>query len=407
MTQIQDFYLPEVRSDQRIGQHDDYGAVGIGGTYFSSKTQYLLTYIREHRHRNIERGHFDPAQVVSAVGLNNEELTRWFDTFMLHAKRLDPLSDWYSLVQYLPYEKRQKLQFEALLAQDLYGIAELLKLFIADIEDEPSVGDPSDWGDISSRELPSAPPQWKVRRYGESLTRPYDMLEFLTNEYNLNPKPRAIIFTEGDEWKAVEKLYASYGYSPELLGIEFRSISGEGNFSLANWQCFIEYMHEKQVLIYFLLDNEGRTDKEARKLLRKKRTFLFLDLIKVIPSRDRIRVWSQSFEESNFTDAEIKRALDLQGVRISSHEVAAVRTGKRTKALINALSDKLDTVIDKPRLDIDLVDGLILRRQKQPDIKSLRSIEKFVKQSGHLILLNHQPTGQEHRRLNIETGLVG
>lgn len=407
LTHIQDFYLPEVRSDQRVGQLDDYGAVGIGGTYFYSKTQYLLSYIRESRHHNIERGHLNPAQAVSSVGSSTEELSRWFDTFMFYTKRLDPLWDWCLLVRYLPYEKRQELQFEALLAQDFYEMAELLKLLVDDLDDGPSIGDPSNWGDVSSREYLSAPPQWKIRRYGDSLTRPYEMLEFLTNEYNLNPKPRAVVLTEGDEWKAVEKLYTHYGYNPELLGIECRSLSGEGNFSLANWQCFIEYMHEKQVFVYFLLDNEGRTAKEAKKLLNKKRTFSFQGLTRVIPSRDRIRVWSQSFEESNFTDAEIKRALNRQEIRVSSQQVAAIRARRRAKALINALSDELGRKIDKPRLNIDLADQLILRRRKQPDIKSLRPIEKFVKQSGYSILLNHQPTGQEHRRLNIETGFVG
>ncbi len=109
----------------------------------------------------------------------------------------------------------------------------MLKHFITDIDIDPSISDPVDWGDSSSRERPSAPPQWKVRRYGDSLTRPYEMLEFLTNEYNLNSKPRAIVFTEGEEWKAVEKLYSYYGYSPELLGIECRSISGE---AISPWQ---------------------------------------------------------------------------------------------------------------------------------------------------------------------------
>ncbi len=407
LTRIQDFYLPEVRSDQRVGQHDDYGAVGIDGTYFYSKTQYLLSDIRAQRRFNIEHGRFDPAEVASSVGLHTKELSRWFDTFMFYAKRLDPLSDWHLLVKYLPYEKRQKLKFEALLAQDLYEMAELLKHFITDIDIDPSISDPVDWGDSSSRERPSAPPQWKVRRYGDSLTRPYEMLEFLTNEYNLNSKPRAIVFTEGEEWKAVEKLYSYYGYSPELLGIECRSISGEGNFSLANWQCFIEYMHEKQILVYFLLDNEGRTVKEAKRLLNKKRTFSFPGLERVIPSRDRIRVWPQSFEESNFTDAQIKRALARQEIRMSSQEVSAVRAESRTKGLINALSYKLGTPVNKPRLDIDLADDLILRRRKRPDVKSLRPIERFVKQSAHSILLNHQPTGQEHRRLNIETGFLG
>ena len=40
LTKIQDFYLPEIRSNQRFGRHDDYrGKVAIGGTHFKSETQ--------------------------------------------------------------------------------------------------------------------------------------------------------------------------------------------------------------------------------------------------------------------------------------------------------------------------------------------------------------------------------
>lgn len=408
LARIQDFYLPEIRSNQRFGEHQDHrGAAAIGGTHFYARTQYMLSDIREWRQDAIESGYFDLTQALSVTELDATALMRWIDRLTALAESIDPLSNWRMLMKYYRYSKRQQLKFEALLAQDFYEMAELLKLFVIDLDAEAGMGTLTNWSGIAPREYLSRTPQWKIERYGESLFRPHEMLEFLSNEYDLNPKPRAIVFTEGEEWRAVEKLYAHYGYSPELLGIEFRSISGEGNFSLANWQCFIEYMHEKQILVYFLLDNEGHTPKEARRLLKKKRTFSFPGLEKVIPSRDRIRVWSQSFEESNFTDAEIKRALTRQGVKASSQKVATVRAGVRTKGLINALSDKLGAEIDKPRLAIDLADELISGRQKRPSAKSLRPIEKFVKQSGDLIMLNHQPANQEIQRLNIGTGLLG
>ncbi len=101
-------------------------------------------------------------------------------------------------------------------------------------------------------------------------------------------------------------------------------------------------MHEKQTLVYFLLDNEHRTTKEAKRLLNKDRIFEFPGLEKVT-LRDRIRIWPQSFEESNFTNAEIKRALAHQGVQVSSHKVAQVRihTKGTRKGLIESLTNYL------------------------------------------------------------------
>ncbi|MBI5416362.1 hypothetical protein HZA55_00205 [Candidatus Poribacteria bacterium] len=75
---------------------------------------------------------------------------------------------------------------------------------------------------------------------------------------------------------------------------------------------FIEYMHEKQVFIYFLLDKEGRTSSEAEKLLKAKRRFDFQGLTNVIPDRDRIIIWGSSFEEENFTDYEIQPSLSAR-----------------------------------------------------------------------------------------------
>lgn len=409
MVRIQDFYLPEIRSDQRFGEHRDYsGKAAIGGTYFFGKAQYLLSAVREWRQNNIDAGVFNPVHFLAASGLDEEALARWIRHFVHLAESIDPLLKWQQLVRYFSYSKRQELEYEALLAQDFYEMAEILKLFARDLKPEAYANELSDLTDSAQRKRSSNVPQWKIERYGESLSRPYEMLEFLSNEYDLNPRPRAIVLTEGQEWRAIKKLYAYHGYDPELLGIEFRSISGEGNFSLANWQCFIEYMHEKQVLIYFLLDREGHTESQAKRLLKKKRTFSFPGLKKVVPSQDRIRVWAQSFEESNFTDAQIKRALARQSIQVNTRDVATVRTqAGRTKGLINALSDKLKLAIDKPRLDVDLAEELISQRQKRPNIKSLRPIEKFVERSGHLIMLNHQPADQDIRRFNIKTGLLG
>ena len=295
-------------------------------------TQYLLSKIHNYRYECLAQGYFEPSQAISASESNTVALEQWVNRLEAQASNIDPITYWRPLVKYFRYSKRQKLKYEALLAQDFYETTELLKLFINDLELE------TDRDDLVRNRLEIMPhnrtsnaSRWERERYGESLSRPYEMLEFLSNEYDLNPKPRAVVLTEGEEWKAIAKLYTYCGYVPELLGIEFRSISGHGNFSLANWQCFIEYMHEKQTLVYFLLDNEGRSSKEAKRLLNKKRLFSFSGLEKVIPSRDRIRVWSHSFEESNFSNAEIKRALSCQGVEVSSQQVADIRIGEEKK----------------------------------------------------------------------------
>jgi hypothetical protein len=225
--------LPEVRSNKRWGEYRNYqGSVAIAGTYFVTTTQYLLSSIREWREDLIKDGFFDPQKTLSDSKLEVKVIKNWTSEFAVILKHLDPLEKWHLFIQYFKYSRRQKLQHNALLAQDLYEMAEILFLFLKDLGEDLSdegIFDVLDWIDVSPRDQESKLPHWKERDYGkEVLNKPYQMSEFLCNEFEINPKPRAIIFTEGEEWKAIEKLFEFYGYNPSLLGIEFRSIKGEG-----------------------------------------------------------------------------------------------------------------------------------------------------------------------------------
>ena len=420
LLKIQDYYFPEIRSDKRVSEFRDYnGANAIEGTFFVTKSNVLLNYIQKRRKELIKNGHFNPLKVLSESKFTIEEIKNWTRQLSSNLKNFDPLESWCSLIQYIDYSKRQKLKGNALLAQDFYEIADILFLFLEDLGEDLSkqgVSDVSDWLDLSSRDEKTKLPNWKEKKYGtELLYQPRQMLEFLCNEYRINPKPRAIIFTEGDEWKAIKKVFDFYGYKTELLEIEFRSISGEGNFSLANWQCFIEYMHEKQVLIYFLLDNDtSRITKEAKKLFKAKRKFDFPQLRKVIPQKDRIIIWGKrkkisSFEEVNFTNSDIKKAFIKQDIIISTSDIDFIKKNSaRRKGLIEAIKDGHSIEnLNKPQLDKDLVNIVLEKRRKKPDIKYKTPLENFVIKTGKIILLNHQPTGKHHQKMNFDTGLMG
>ena len=181
LTKIQDFYLPEIRSNQRFGRHDDYrGKVAIGGTHFKSETQYLLSKIHNYRYECLAQGYFEPSQAISASELNTVALEQWVNRLEAQASNIDPITYWRPLVKYFRYSKRQKLKYEALLAQDFYETTELLKLFINDLELE------TDRDDLVRNRLEIMPhnhtsnaSRWERERYGETLSRPYEMLEFL------------------------------------------------------------------------------------------------------------------------------------------------------------------------------------------------------------------------------------
>ncbi len=401
--QIQDYYLPQVRSDQRVGHCKDYhGWSAIGGTYFCNTTDHEVKGWADQRKKLITSSRFLPSQMLANSSLSAADLRNWICRFMGLAQQIDPLSNWYLLIRYVSYSKRQELKYESRFAQDLLEMAEMLRLFHADASDEPIFADILVCREKNDKS--AVGDTWLEKRYGSSLSHPFEMLEYVANEYGLNPKPRAIVFTEGAEWMALSLLYQVVGAAPEYTGIEFRSLDGNGNFSIANWQCFIEYMHEKQVIIYFVVDREGRAEKEARRLLDRKRLFKFDGLEKVIPSEDRLCVWDTSFEEANFTDDEIAQALRLQGVSISPNDVALAHGA--TKGLISAVAEKLNVKIDKMKLSQDLVASFIEWRDANPDAPE-RAVEAFVRKSAQLIVLNHLPSDPESRSENLKSGLLG
>lgn len=408
---LQDQYLPETRSDQRIGELEDHGrTIAVGGTHFVTTTSVFLAALRGRRERRVREGRFSAPAVLQRHGMKPEGVVWWIEALMSEADHFDPLQRWHDLLKFVPRIMRDQLRYEALVAQDFYAVAHMLLMFGEDLGVIPEVREIYDWRECLTGPHAAALPHWKEANYGlDTWRHPYRMVELLANRYHLNPRPRAVIFTEGAEWQALGELYRHHGVAPELAGIELRSLAGEGNFKLANWQCFVEYMHEKQVLVYFVLDNEGHTAREAERLLGAKRRFEFEGLTKVVPTSNRIRVWQSCFEGANFTSWEIIRALKVQGVAFSASEVRRIRRDPaRRRGLIEEIRAASGQAIDKAKLARDLVSGLIdLRRRRGRPVFKLRPVELFVRRTGRLIARNHLPSTETGRRRNFETGLLG
>ncbi len=422
LLRIQDFYLPEVRGNLRTGLWADYGgAVVAAGPFFRLRHTYLLSYIRQVRSVAIQRRKFIPQNELRASKLDNESLISWVESITQYAEHLDPLLPWKSLVRFIAYERRQDLKGKALLAQDFYEVAEMLTLFARDLGIAAPAAISLDWQydryplqpfNASGTRRNATP--WELQKYGrEDLARPYAMLEYLTNEFELNPKPLAIIFTEGEEWRGLRKLFIRTGIDPDLLGVEFRSLWGGGNFSLKKWQGFIEYMHEKQVLIYFVLDRENNVERQREKFIRAERMNRLDSLKKLMPGReqyrdqDRIWVWDKSFEEE-FSDHMISLSLAEQGICIPRQRITSERRNKnRKRGLIESLPKEAMKNFDKGLLSESLVNKLTLAGPQGRGGREPTKPERFVWTCAQVIILNHQPIDAESRRANFETGLVG
>jgi hypothetical protein len=404
---VQDYYLPETRGNGRFAEWRDYGgAVVLDGTWFLKTMTYVVSTIRRFRQGALQKGELNPKEALESCAVTSQDLEKWQRHIYMDASSVDPLREWRDLVSSVSYSRRTKLRYEALLATELYAMADILRLLAVDAGLARPLPESLDPTDLAPRDNDTKIPEWRLRKYGDTLWRPHDRLEFISNEYDINPKPRGIILAEGEETEALAFLFRSEGFDPELLGIEFRSISGAGNFQLGNWQPFIEYMHEKQVLIYFVLDREGEVERQATRLLERKRVFECEGLEKVVPAADRIVVWSTSFEEANFTDAEIASALTQAGLSSSAEEVSQERCTARSIGLIEKILRSKTGNVCKPLLDLILVQNLVEWRDENPGAPR-RPIEQFVSNAGTMITVNHQPTSVESVKRNRAIRLLG
>ena len=103
----------------------------------------------------------------------------------LRARNCDPLEKWHDLVQFVSLEEKKRLKDEALLAQTFYDMDVMLRLFYKDLTGE----DLSKEKGINSR--------WEERVYGEGVPDSNMVfLEYLTNEFHLNPRPKLILIVE-------------------------------------------------------------------------------------------------------------------------------------------------------------------------------------------------------------------
>jgi hypothetical protein len=410
LTSIQDFYLPEVRSDLRSARFISQGPsfVSRGGLGFRTLSTYHLSSLRDRRRELIREGLFQPAALVADSGLSLDRIAHWKWSIEVEADRRDPLEKWEFLVRAMPFEKREELKGDARLVVWYREMSEMLTLCLRDCGDSRGSAIPSDWVDPAFDRDASDRNEWKLRFYGRSaLAKPYELLEFLANEFHLNPRPKALIFTEGEEWRAVRCIFLRLGLNPDLMGVEMRSIAGEGNFTKDKWRFFLEYMHEKQVFVFFALDREGKTVDQQRSLERAVRHFRASGLDKVLP-QDRVVIWDGSFEEANFSDREIAIALSLQGTRVSRQQIAAQRrSGARRKGLIAHLVGLVDARLDKGQLAADLAERMKLLGFEAPEDARMTQLERFVQSAALLILRNHPPTTIDSIERNRQTRLLG
>ncbi|KAF5437574.1 hypothetical protein C5S35_03365 [Candidatus Methanophagaceae archaeon] len=313
-----------------------------------------------------------PKAIVGSLGLEAEEINDYRGLIGIHGLSIDPLKNWYDLIKYIHYDKRQKLKGKALLAQDFYLISDMLALLLEDLTGEK----PLETGSISD----TMQGRGKVQVYGKELNYvDRDILIGFLREYGINPRPRLVLIVEGYTEQIVFPIIANaMDISLESYDIQIINILGvdrdprELIIDYATPDVYSMdkkyYIHPERTKVFLNFDNEGNKGSWIKKLIEKpdeEIEKMMNDVLRNIKNKGgdisantekiflkhtvKYHIWGQeqddeksehrirekSFEYANFSDEELSRELNKYGKKhgynfdVTSDEIKDCRAKNR------------------------------------------------------------------------------
>lgn len=333
---ISNRYLPHALGNERTIQVNTTTSLG-----------QLLSFGNTSWDWNDYRRTWEPVQLVEPFALDQGSLERihWRMVSAMHG--CDPLWDWRNLIQFVRQQKRDKLRGDALRAETYRQCAEMLRRLLRDLYDADP-GPPED----ALHGSPSWIPEASVRE------NPREHLQYVVNQYDLNPQPKAVLLVEGEtEVVFTETIFRGlFRLHHGVPGIEILNLRGVNNATGGRRDLFhaifllVDYLLAHQTLVFLLLDNENQA-KKLKEAADSKPSLFGTRHRAIAP--DRIHLWEQNFELDNFSDDELARAMTVAAdgrVQFTAAEIQGVRVGSPAESLSKLFLRRADRGLKKPLL---------------------------------------------------------
>lgn len=185
-------------------------------------------------------------------------------------------------------------------------------------------------------------------------------LEFVVNQYDLNPRPKFVLFVEGEsELVLINAIFHNYyGCHPGVAGVELVNLRGVNNATgdkkADRFRAIIrlvDYLHHQQTMTFLILDRENYAEKLKANVAKQKS--LHGEERLAVP-KEHIVLWKTALEFDNFSDTEIAKAMTqlARGVTtFKREEVKACRESKNAgKSLSDLYRSKTEYGLEKPKL---------------------------------------------------------
>jgi len=291
----------------------------------------------------------DGVTLLTGSGIDIDAARKWHERLAISGHIRDPFGPFRSLVRRSRREGRKNLKGSALLAQDLYDTAEVLRRYLGryyalELEEELKVG--------------------RMFRGDHE-----EVLRLRLRRFDLDPQECVVWFVEGTTEEAYVRAWADrIGVDLRDAGIEVRNVEGTGYFNSSQFRTLLEYYRRERIFAFVSVDEDAdENDRPATGNLRLPipehvRQLRWYDengLFAVEPM-----VWQSNFVMANF----------------GTDEIAAVATkmlidaGKKGTITADEITQSMQYCPDRTRRDTpqnveDAVKSLLWQKATLPFAK--------------------------------------
>jgi hypothetical protein len=329
------------------------------------------------------RREWNAEEFLARIGASVEQVADRWQTAIMQARSVDPLDSWRDFVAFFRRSWKERLKGKALLAQTWWTMEKMLNLFHEDL-----VG--------HKRYEFDAAPEDQELFYGKGIPKnDLKFLEFLTNRYGVNPRPKLILVVEGDGEEEQFPRIAEELIPPTFPKMRIAVMNIKGIGELPKLERLIDHYHSLQTIVFLVLDRENNAQGRKNKLVQTPSKW---NPTRTITKEEYIHLWDKNIEFDNFTNEEIARGMtQASGNRyeFSFEEVANCRSkfGGERDPLSKLYEEVLNYGLPKTQLLKNLFDYAIA--SPEMDIageKVRRPIIDVILNVKHLAFRNHQPS---------------
>jgi hypothetical protein len=229
----------------------------------------------------------DAQAILAGLGLRIERVKELHQRLCFHGHRDDPLEYWHMLIRMAPATQRAKLRGAARRAHDAYDGAEMVRHFYYDLTGELLLN-PDEIYDVSDK-------SWKRRLFSEWPTLDFTRADLAAELRRLDLHPHQVhLVVEGDTEEIVCRrvLEGVTGRPMNQFGLSMHRLHGVDSAKLQREMLNAIKAFPRHVVL--IADREGTIGQEAAKLIGDG-----------VLTEESTLLWERSFEEANFSDAEL------------------------------------------------------------------------------------------------------